>query len=81
VSAKTAVEEQTRKQAVSLGPLRSLSAIAQSYQRFLLFALMSYLPPDPSADLSKLLTTNVLTATKGVSGACYQQGKNCISGC
>lgn len=39
------IERQTRKQKVSFGPLRSLSAIAQSYQRFLLCALMSYLPP------------------------------------
>lgn len=39
------LQQQTRKQPTRLGPLRSLSAIAQSYQRFLLFAFMAYLPP------------------------------------
>ncbi|MBD2054650.1 hypothetical protein H6F88_01160 [Oculatella sp. FACHB-28] len=39
------VERQTRKQRIGLGPVRSLSAIAQSYQRFLLCALMTYVPP------------------------------------
>lgn len=42
---RLSIEQQTRKQALSFGPLRALPAIAQSYQRFLLCALMSYLPP------------------------------------
>ncbi|HEY9658314.1 MAG TPA: hypothetical protein V6C65_07675, partial [Allocoleopsis sp.] len=36
---------QSQQQGTTLGPTRSLAAIAQSYQRFLLAALLAYLPP------------------------------------
>jgi hypothetical protein len=49
------IEQQTRKQALSFGPLRALPAIAQSYQRFLLCALMSYLPPRRQQEYRELL--------------------------
>ena len=70
------LENQTRKEAISRGPLRSLSAIAQSYQRFLLFALMSYLPPDRQQTYRNLLAGKDLPATRReVSGSCYQDGE------
>ena len=49
------IARQTRKQPVSLGPSRSLSAIAQCYQRFLLCALMSYMPPQPQQEYRSLV--------------------------
>jgi hypothetical protein len=71
------LENQTRKKAMSFGPLRSLSAIAQSYQRFLLFALMSYLPPARQQTYRNLLAVNAQPSSiKEASSACYQQGKH-----
>ena len=68
------LENQTRKSAVTLGPLRSLSAIAQAYQRFLLFALMSYLPPDRQQTYRNLVAVDALSiTTEDASRACYRQ--------
>ncbi|MBM0745626.1 hypothetical protein JOY44_29850 (plasmid) [Phormidium sp. CLA17] len=45
---------QSKQGGVTLAPPRSLTAIAQSYQRFLLFAFLAYMPPRRSNELRKL---------------------------
>ena len=68
------LENQTRKEELGLGEIRSLSAIAQSYQRFLLFALMSYiLPARPQTYRTLLINADALPSTDKGSGYCCKQ--------
>lgn len=45
---------QSKQGGTTRGALRSLTAIAQSYQRFLCVALLSYIPPQPLRELRQL---------------------------
>lgn len=45
---------QSKQGGTTLGSMRSLAAIGQSYQRFLLTALLAYLPPQRPQELRKL---------------------------
>lgn len=53
-------QTQSRHGGSTLGSPRSLTAIAQSYQRFLLTALLAYIPPQRSQVLRNLLIARTL---------------------
>jgi hypothetical protein len=71
------LKNQTRKQPIQYGHLRPLTAIAQSYQKFLLFALMSYIPPNrPQVYRNLIIKQDNVIPQADWSGYLYQNDKS-----